>query len=54
MNRLTTEKGTQVISALVEGKSLRSVVRMTGAAMNTLLKLLADVGQAYAEYQDKM
>jgi IS1 family transposase len=53
MNRLTTEKRAQVISALVEGNSLRSVVRMTGAAMNTVLKLLAEVGQACAAYQDK-
>jgi IS1 family transposase len=53
MNRLTVEKRTQVISALVEGNSLRSVVRMTGAAMNTVLKLLGDVGQASLEYQNK-
>jgi IS1 family transposase len=53
MNCLTTEKRAQVISALVEGNSLRSVVRMTGAAMNTVLKLLADVGQASLEYQNK-
>lgn len=53
MNRLTVEKRAQVIAALVEGNSLRSVVRMTGAAMNTVLKLLADVGKACAEYQDK-
>jgi len=53
MNRLTTEKRAQIIGALVEGNSLRSVVRMTGAAMNTVLKLLADVGQACAQYQDE-
>lgn len=53
MNRLTTEKRAQIISALVEGNSLRSVVRMTGAAMNTVLKLLADMGQASLEYQNK-
>jgi hypothetical protein len=51
MNRLTTEKRAQVISALVEGNSIRSIVRMTGTAMNTILKLLADVGQASLEYQ---
>src|SRR5882672_4279112 len=51
MNRLTNEKRTQVIAALVEGSSLRSVVRMTGVAMNTVLKLLADLGTACAEYQ---
>lgn len=43
MNRSSIEKRTQIITALVEGNSLRSTVRMTGAAMNTVLKLLADV-----------
>jgi IS1 family transposase len=53
MNRLTIEKRVQVISALVEGNSLRSVVRMTGVALNTIQKLLADLGKACTEYQDK-
>jgi IS1 family transposase len=53
MNRLSIEERARVLAALVEGNSLRSTVRMTGAAMNTVLKLLADVGQACAEYQDK-
>jgi IS1 family transposase len=52
MNRLSIEKRAQILAALVEGNSLRSVVRMTGAAMNTVLKLLADLGDACAEYQD--
>ena len=54
MNRLTIEKQVQVISALVEGNSLRSVVRMTGVAMNTIQKLLAELGHACTEYQDKV
>jgi IS1 family transposase len=53
MNRLPIEKRTQILSALVEGNSPRSTVRMTGAAMNTVLKLLADLGEACSEYQDK-
>lgn len=44
MNRLTIEKRAQIIAALVEGNSLRRTVRTTGAAMNTLVKSLADVG----------
>ncbi len=52
MNRLTIQKRVQVISALVEGNSIRSVVRMTGVAMNTIQKLLADLGKACTEYQD--
>jgi len=53
MNQLSAEKRCQVIAALVEGNSLRSTCRMTGAAMNTVLKLLADLGRACAEYHDK-
>jgi len=53
MNKLTKEKRTQVIAALVEGNSIRSTVRMTGVAKNTVVKLLKDIGIACAEYQDK-
>ena len=53
MNTLTTQKRAQIIAALVEGNSLRSTSRMTGASKVTILKLLADLGQACAEYQDK-
>jgi len=53
MNKLTTEKRVQVVSALVEGNSIRATVRMTGVAKNTIVKLLADLGRACADYQDK-
>ena len=53
MNKLSNEKRVQVISALVEGMSIRSVVRMTGVSKNTVAKLLEDIGNACAEYQDK-
>jgi IS1 family transposase len=53
MNRLSTEKRAQVLSALVEGNSIRATVRMTGAAKNTITKLIADVGYACTDYQDK-
>ncbi len=52
MNKLTTTKRVQVISALVEGNSIRSTVRMTGVAKNTVTKLLVDLGRACSEYQD--
>ncbi|HET8955250.1 MAG TPA: IS1 family transposase [Solirubrobacterales bacterium] len=52
MNRLSTEKRAQIIGCLVEGNSIRATVRMTGAAKNTIMKLLADLGEACAEYQD--
>lgn len=53
MNTLSAEKRIQVISALVEGNSIRSTVRMTGVAKNTVTKLLVDIGHACEAYQDK-
>lgn len=52
MNRLSTEKRAQIIGCLVEGNSIRATVRMTGAAKNTITKLLVDVGTAASDYQD--
>jgi IS1 family transposase len=52
MNRLTTEKRAAIIGCLVEGNSIRATVRMTGAAKNTITKLLTDLGEACAEFQD--
>src|SRR5437870_926389 len=54
MNRLPLSKKTQVIAALVEGVSVNATSRMTGVAKNTILKLLADVGTACADYQDRV
>jgi len=54
MNKLRKDKQIQVVSALVEGNSIRATVRMTGVAKNTIVRLLADLGQACAEYQDKV
>lgn len=51
MNRLSTEKRAQIVGALVEGNSIRATVRLTGAANNTVTKLLVDLGAASAEYQ---
>jgi IS1 family transposase len=53
MNKLSTAKRIQVISALVEGCSIRSAVRMTGVAKNTVTKLLVDMGKVCAEYHDE-
>ncbi|MCA1571675.1 MAG: IS1 family transposase [Chloroflexi bacterium] len=51
MNRLSTEKRAQIIASLVEGNSIRATVRMTGAAKNTVTKLLVDLGAACEQYQ---
>ena len=53
MNQLQEQKRAQVVSCLVEGNSIRATVRLTGVAKNTVVKLLADLGAACSEYQDK-
>jgi IS1 family transposase len=53
MNKLNNTKRTQIISALVEGNSLRATARMCDVAFNTVLKLLPLIGAACLEYQDK-
>jgi hypothetical protein len=53
INRLSTERRAQVIGSLVEGNSIRATVRMTGAAKNTVTKLLVDLGAECAAYQDR-
>ena len=51
-NVLSTGKKTAVITALVEGCSIRSTSRMTGVAKGTILRLLAEVGNACSEYHN--
>lgn len=53
MNRLPIEKRVQIISLLVEGMSMRAVSRVADVSINTVTKLLEDVGAACCEYQDK-
>lgn len=52
MNRLSNAERAKIIRALVEGNSLRSTTRITGRSINTVLKLLADLGEACAWFQD--
>ena len=53
MNRLSIERRAKIIGCLVEGNSLRATARITDSAKNTVIKFLADIGQACADYQDK-
>lgn len=53
MNRLSTERRAQIVAALVEGNSIRATCRMTGAAKNTVTKLLVELGEACSAYQDE-
>ena len=51
MNRLPIEKRAQIVGLLVEGMSMRAITRLTGVSINTVTKLLADVGMACNFYQ---
>jgi IS1 family transposase len=53
MNKLNRETQVQVIKSLIEGNSIRATVRLTGAAKDTVTKLLVAVGSACADYQDR-
>lgn len=53
MNKLNIEKRAQILGLLVEGNSLRAASRLSGTSINTVTKLLVDVGRACAEYQDR-
>jgi IS1 family transposase len=53
MNKLPTAKRAQILGMMVEGVSIRSISRLTGASKNTIVKLLADAGRACSDYQDK-
>ncbi len=54
MNKLNKSKRTQIISALVEGNSLRATARMCGINVNTVMWLLEDIGRVCADYQDRV
>jgi IS1 family transposase len=53
MNRIDPETRARVVNCLLEGCSIRATVRMTGAAKNTVVKLLADLGCACAAYHNR-
>ena len=53
MNRLPIEKRIQIVSLMVEGMSMRSISRVADVSINTVTKLLEDVGAACCAFQDK-
>lgn len=52
MNRLSRKERAQIVALLVEGNSIRATSRLSGFAQNTIMKLLRDLGDACAAYQD--
>jgi IS1 family transposase len=53
MNKSSPARRAQILGMMVEGVSIRAISRMTGASKNTIVKLLADAGNACSEYQDR-
>jgi IS1 family transposase len=51
MNTLSVEQQVRVLNCLVEGNSIRSTVRITGAAKNTVRDLIREVGPACEAFQ---
>ena len=54
MNQLSLQERVRVITALVEGNSLRAVSRMTGTHRTAIQKLLVEVGVACSKFQDRV
>lgn len=53
MNRLSREQRARVVACLIEGNSIRATSRLTGAAVSTVLALLAQAGEACSEHMDR-
>jgi IS1 family transposase len=53
MNRLPIETRAKMIGMLVEGNSLRATSRMCDVSINTVTKLLVDVGTAAMDFHDE-
>ena len=53
MNRLSLDARVRILSALVEGNGIRATSRMTGTDKKTVLRLLADVGDACGAFLDE-
>jgi IS1 family transposase len=52
MNRLPLPKQAAILKALTEGVPVRATARMTGTSKTTILKLLVEVGEFCAVFQD--
>ncbi len=52
MNSLPLAKRAQIVGMLCEGMSMRATSRLADVSINTVTKLLIDVGSAASEFQD--
>jgi len=54
MNRLSLQDRAKIIGCLVEGMSMRATTRLLGCSINTVTKLLVDLGAACLLYQNEV
>jgi len=54
MNKLPIAKRVQILSLLCEGSSMRSISRVCDVSLNTVKKLLEDVGEVSLEMHDTL
>jgi IS1 family transposase len=54
MNQLSVKDRVAILNCLSEGMGVNATARVTGKSKTTILKLLADVGEACAAYQDRV
>jgi transposase-like protein len=52
VNSLDSDARARIIAALVEGVSISSIVRMTGVAKTTILRLIREIGPACQRFHD--
>ena len=52
-NKLTSAKQAHILTLLCEGVSMQSISRIADVSINTVTKLLEDVGDAYPNYHDE-
>ncbi len=53
MNKLPIQKRVQIINCLVEGMSMRATSRLADVSINTVTKLLVDVGRACEKFHNE-
>ncbi len=53
MNKLSSAKRAQILHPLVEGNSMQAAARIADVAFNSVVKLLAEAGDACSDYQDR-
>ena len=54
MNKLSSAQRSRIIMSLIEGNSIASTCRMTGAAKMTVLSLIREVGESCLRFHDSI